>query len=78
LKEYFIGCIKITTFSWTIIQPAFCHDYFFIRDGGEITAFWKILSNLAIAIFIGASLPGSIGMCEADVSLKALGDPLKS
>jgi hypothetical protein len=48
-------------------------DKLLLRDLAEIHALWQVFADEAVGVFVGASLPGAMGIAEEDVDVQALG-----
>lgn len=43
-----------------------------MRDGGEIGAFWQVVTDSAVDVFNATFLPGSVRIAEVSLASKAM------
>ena len=43
---------------------------FVISNGREVSGFGEVLSDQAVGVFVGSTLPGSVGMSEIHIGLE--------
>ena len=74
VEEYLTGCQESKSFSGTIVQ--FDHGRFnlLVGDGGKVSVLGEILPDKSVGIFVGAALPGCIGMREIEFSIQLFAD----
>ena len=74
VEEYLTWGQESKSFSGAIVQ--FDHGRFnlLVSDGGKVSVLGEILPDKPVGIFVGAALPGGIGMREIEFSIQLLAD----
>ena len=69
-------CSIAETFSRTMVESVHDELEFFGRNRTKVAMLGQILSYQSIGVLTGATLPGSVGMCEVDANAEIGGDVL--
>ena len=74
--KYLVRCPEAQRLARTVIKTVGNELNIGVREGGKVGFLWEVLSDEAVGIFVGASLPGRIRVGKEEVGIKAVGDSL--
>jgi len=69
--EHLEGALVIQALSGPMVQCTDIRSELLVRQYRKVGAFWKVLSQQAIGIFIGAAFPGVVRMGKEDLQAQA-------
>ena len=74
--EFLSWCFKVQCFSWPLIELAGDFVELGLGELRQVGAFWKVLAQQAIGVFVRSPLPGALRITEVDVDIGFQCEPL--
>jgi len=74
--EYLVGGFEAQDLTRTVIKTVSNEPDIGVRQSGKVGFLWKVLSDKAVGVLVGASLPRRIRVGKEEVGIEGFGDLL--